>query len=104
MVLRSRPADGSGSCASYSSTAALTYDYTCANGDTRGGAAGSGFSKLVGSTCGGTISGGGGGGIFDPGGFGGPGGGPSPIPLTPACTPDCPTCRAAGSSPGSKSK
>jgi hypothetical protein len=90
-----------GSCSGYSRPATLTYDYICANGDSRGGSAGAGFSKLVGTTCGGsTGGGGGGGGIFDPGGFGGPGGGPSPIPLTPACTPDCPGCPAPGSSPG----
>jgi large repetitive protein len=89
-----------GSCSSYGQRATLTYDYTCANGDSRAGGAGAGFSKLVGTTCAGSNGGGGGGGgIFDPGGFGGPGGGPSPIPLPPACTPDCPTC-GPGSSPG----
>src|SRR5450755_3672837 len=93
------PADG-GSCSSYSRPATLTYDYVCANGDTRGGGTGAGFSKLVGATCGGSNGGGGSGGNSgDGGGFGGPGGGPSPIPLTPACTPDCPTC-GPGSSPG----
>jgi large repetitive protein len=89
-----------GSCTSYSSPLSIKYDYTCANGDTRGGSSGSGFHKFVGASCGSTGGGGGGGGGGPAGGFGGGGGGsPAPIPMTPACTPDCPTC-GPGSGPG----
>jgi hypothetical protein len=91
-------------CTSYSSGMGLSYDYTCANGTTRTVSTGSSFNKFVGSTCaaiggggGGTIGGGGGGGG---GGFGGTTTSPAPIPLTQACTPDCPTC-GPGSQPGS---
>ncbi|MCX7669658.1 MAG: carboxypeptidase-like regulatory domain-containing protein, partial [Anaerolineae bacterium] len=104
--LRPHAADGGpksgGSCGTVALVSGIQYAFDCANGDKSGGSATSMFTKAWGQCGGGTGGGGGGGG----GGFGGGwvgGGGPG-VPLTPACTPDCPKgtcCGGSGPGPGS---
>jgi large repetitive protein len=80
------------SCYSGCSAGSVEYEFTCANGDTSKGSAGTSFCKTYGASCGG--GGVGSTGPVNPGGDGWglwswPG--TDGIPLSPKCTPDCPS-------------
>ncbi|MDR1529855.1 MAG: hypothetical protein LBS40_05600 [Burkholderiales bacterium] len=87
-----QPQTKAGVCHSYRSSARVSCEYECANGQwSQSCGSGSGFHRNTGS-CGSSGSSGGGGGGSG-GGWGGSGGGggytPGPVPMTPKCDPDC---------------
>lgn len=95
-----RQAAKAASCSSYQTQACASYQYDCAAGDVRQGAACSSISRVTGRSCSNTpLGGGSGGGGGGGGGWGGGwGGGGAAMPLTPACSPSTPDC-SAGTGP-----
>ena len=92
------------SCYNGCSAGDLQYEFTCANGDKSTGSAGTSFCKTYGSCAGGGTGSPYGTGGGDGGGWGGGSGGSGSIPLSPKCTPDCPSgtcCNPPGGSAGS---
>jgi hypothetical protein len=90
----------SGSCSSYSAPAAASFDYTCANGDSRGGGATAVFAQALGSACGSTAAATisaswAASGIGIPGGVAGNISQGNTEPLGPGCAPECnqPNCK-----------
>jgi hypothetical protein len=84
----------SGSCSSYSAPAAASFDYTCANGDSRGGGATAVFAQALGSACGSTAAATisaswAASGIGIPGGVAGNISQGNTEPLGPGCAPEC---------------
>jgi hypothetical protein len=94
------------SCSSYQTQSCVAFNYECAAGDERGGAACSSFSRVTGNSC--SSSGPGSSPIpigdiwiIRPPGDGGDGvGAPDPRPglmsLVPTCMPSCPDCGSGG--------
>ncbi len=95
------------SCYSGCEVGEVEFEFTCANGDTSKGKAGTSFCKTYGSCAGGTSNPYGTGPGSDAGGWGGGSGGSAPIPLSPKCTPDCQAgtcCNPPGGGDGSGGK
>jgi len=96
-------------CSVYNNAAQVEYDYACASGDRRGGAASCAFNQAQGSSCGGgggqpqvyggRCNGSGPNGCGDWGGFGGSGGAGESSPAAAGCRPDC-GCACSGGGGG----
>lgn len=105
-MLKTTPFAAEEECSSYSVGYSETHQSECANGDTSKGGSNGQFYSLTGKNCG--SSGGGTNGSSGSGnsgtgaggnGLGGTISSPSPMPITPGCTPDAP-CASAGSGAG----